>query len=112
MPDAVPADAAVRPFESDRDVALAQAAAYTATAASAPRRSLGPGFDFLIELAKQCYRPALGAICLLGLSDHFLFATWFRHGQGRLDEVSLMVLVSLAGALAGMRVAELTFGRR
>jgi hypothetical protein len=71
------------------------------------RRTLGPGYDWLLEVCRQLYRPALGLICLCGLARQFLFAL----PAERLDEVSLMVLAGLAGALAGIRAAELTFNR-
>jgi len=71
------------------------------------RKSLGPGYDWLMELLRQVYRPALGLICVLGLARHFLFAI----PTDRLDEMSLLILTGLAGALAGIRAAELTMNR-
>jgi len=72
------------------------------------RPTLGPGYDWIIELARQLYRPALGLICLLGLARHFLWAPV----ELRLDELGLLILVGLAGGLAGLRTAELTALRR
>jgi hypothetical protein len=71
------------------------------------RKSLGPGYDWLLELARQIYRPALGLICVLGLANHFLFAA----AEARVDEMSLLILVGLAGGLAGLRTAEITMAR-
>lgn len=68
------------------------------------RPTLGPGYDWLLELARQLYRPALGAICLIALARHFLWAP----PELRLDELGLLILVGLAGGLAGLRTAELT----
>ena len=76
-----------------------------------PRLSLGPGYDWLLELLRQLYRPALGLVCVLALADHTIFSSWWRAGGGRLDEMSLLIVVGLAGALAGLRTAELTMAR-
>jgi hypothetical protein len=75
----------------------------------APNRpTLGPGYDWLMEFARQSFRPALGIICILGLSRHFLWAA----PELRLDDISLLILTGLAGGLAGLRTAELTALRR
>lgn len=71
------------------------------------RKPLGPGYDWLIELMRQLYRPALGMICVLGLARHFLLAA----PSARVDEMSLLILVGLAGGLAGLRTAEITMNR-
>jgi len=71
------------------------------------RRPLGPGYDWLIELMRQLYRPALGLICVLGLARHFLLAS----AEARVDEMSLLILVGLAAGLAGLRTAEITMAR-
>lgn len=71
------------------------------------RPNLGQGYDWLLELARQVYRPLLGLICVLGLARHFLFAV----PADRMDEMSLLILTGLAGALAGIRAAELTMAR-
>lgn len=71
------------------------------------RKPLGPGYDWLLELARQIYRPALGLICVLGLGRHFLFAA----ADARVDEMSLLILVGLAAGLAGLRTAEITMAR-
>ncbi|MGE0533127.1 MAG: hypothetical protein AB7P35_17600 [Hyphomonadaceae bacterium] len=75
--------------------------------APAVRQSLGPGYDWLLELARQIYRPLLGAVCVLGLAKHFLLAL----PAERMDEMSLLILTGLAGALAGIRAAELSMAR-
>ena len=77
-----------------------------------PRLSLGPGYDWLLELARQLYRPALGLVVVATLADNWLFASWFRAGAERLDETSMLIVVGFAGALAGLRTAELTMMRR
>lgn len=94
MTDAYPADELPRPFQPD-------------PGAAAPRPTLGPGYDWLLEFLRQIYRPLLGAICVLGLANNYLLA----RPEARLDEGSLMILCALAGALAGIRAAELTFIR-
>jgi hypothetical protein len=91
-------DEGPRPFEASRDD--------PAPAVDA-RKSLGPGYDWLFEFGRQVYRPGLGLICLAGLARHFLFAA----PEMRLDEMSLLILTGLAGALAGIRAAELTMNR-
>lgn len=72
-----------------------------------PRKPLGPGYDWLIELCRQLYRPALGLICVLGLARHFLLAA----PTARVDEMSLLILTGLAAGLAGLRTAEITLAR-
>lgn len=92
------------------------AMAFTDTAENRPqqvdpfaevRKSLGPGYDWLFEFARQLYRPALGVIVLGGLAR-----CWWLGAQ--MDEFSLGALVMLAGTLAGIRAAEMfsnRFGR-
>ena len=65
-----------------------------------PRKSLGPGYDWLLELGRQIYRPALGAITLGGL-----FRVWVLGAT--MDELALGLLVTLAMTFAGFRTAEM-----
>lgn len=71
------------------------------------RSSLGPGYDWILELLRQLFRPALGLVCIAGIARHVLFAV----PADRLDEMSLLIITGLAGALAGIRAAEMTLQR-
>ena len=84
-----------RPYEASRDDPQTQARF---------RRSLGPGYDWLMELGRQLYRPALGVIVLGGLARHWIYGA-------ELSEGSLLILAGLAAALAGIRAAEITMNR-
>lgn len=64
------------------------------------RKSLGPGYDWLMELGRQIYRPALGAITLAGL-----FRVWVLGVA--MDDLALGLLVTLAATFAGFRTAEM-----
>lgn len=94
MTDTLAAELAARPYQPDPFPLL-------------PRKSLGPRWDKALEILRQLYRPILGAICVLGLARQFLVAA----PADRLDEMSLLILAGLAGALAGIRAAEMTMMR-
>lgn len=97
----------LRPIDPYNEPGAAPQAA-PAAAQNAPRPTLGPGYDWLLELGRQSYRTLLGLVCILSIADSTVFSSWFRGGEGRLDEVTLLTIVGLAGALAGIRAAELS----
>lgn len=60
----------------------------------------------MLETLRQLWRPALGGICALGLSDHFFLSQWFR-GAPPVGTEDLLILAGLAALLAGIRGLEL-----
>lgn len=71
------------------------------------RPSLGPGYDWLLELMRQMGRPAAFFMCLLAGFYQILAPP-----EVRLDGLSFGVFMGLLGAMCGIRAAELTLPGR
>lgn len=75
--------------------------------AAGPRKSLGPGYDWLIELMRQIGRPAAFIMCLT--AGFYQIAA---PPELRLDGLTFGVFMGLLGAMCGIRAAELSLPAR
>lgn len=71
------------------------------------RPTLGPGYDWLLELMRQMGRPAAFVMCLLAGFYQILAPP-----ELRLDGVTFGIFMGLLGAMCGIRAAELSLPSR
>jgi hypothetical protein len=71
------------------------------------RPTLGPGYDWLIELLNQSGRPLAFAMCLT--AGFFQIAA---PPELRLDAITFGVFMGLLGAMCGIRAAEMSLTPR
>ncbi len=71
------------------------------------RTTLGPGYDWFMELLRQIGRPALFVVLVLAVADFFLFAGWYRGGEGRVSETAIGLALAAALGMCGIRAVEL-----
>ena len=67
-----------------------------------PRPTLGPGYDWIIELLRQIGRPAAFLMCLVAGFFQILAPP-----ELRLDGFTFGIFMGLLGAMCGIRAAEL-----
>ena len=75
-------------------------------APAAHRPTLGPGYDWLIELMRQLGRPAAFFLCLVAMLFQITAPP-----EARMDALTFGLFMGLLGALCGLRSVDIANAR-